>query len=73
MSKKNENGSLGAPDAQDTPQFLAVEEHAGNLKVAAPVFAAVMQSQGWAPGKKVDQTEFKAAVNAFLGAPMGGN
>ena len=52
--------------------FLAVEEHAANLQISAPVFQAVMQAQNWAAGKKVEKTEFEKAVNAFLNAPIGG-
>jgi transcription elongation factor len=51
---------------------LAIEEHQKNLKVDAPVFAAVMQTEGWASGKKVPEAVFKKAVEDFLGAPMGG-
>jgi hypothetical protein len=54
------------------PAFLAIEEHAKARQISAPVFAAVRQMKGWAEGKKVDKAEFDEAVNAFLGAPMGG-
>jgi hypothetical protein len=60
-------GQTAAP-----PAFLAIEEHAKALRISAPVFAAVRQMKGWAEGKKVADAEFSKAVNAFLGAPIGG-
>ena len=57
---------------KESATFLAVEEHAAQLQVSAPVFQAVMQAQNWAAGKKVEKTEFEKAVNAFLNAPIGG-
>ena len=57
---------------KESATFLAVEEHAVNLQVPAPVFQAVMQAQNWAAGKKVEKNEFEKAVNAFLNAPIGG-
>jgi len=57
---------------KESATFLAVEEHAANLQVSAPVFQAVMQAQNWAAGKKVEKNEFEKAVNAFLNAPIGG-
>lgn len=57
---------------KESATFLAIEEHAVNLQISAPVFQAVMQAQNWAAGKKVEKTEFEKAVNAFLNAPIGG-
>ena len=57
---------------KESATFLAVEEHAANLQISAPVFQAVLQAQNWAAGKKVETTEFEKAVNAFLNAPIGG-
>ena len=57
---------------KESATFLAIEEHAANLQISAPVFQAVMQAQNWAAGKKVEKTEFEKAVNAFLNAPIGG-
>ena len=57
---------------KESATFLAVEEHAAALQIAEPVFAAVMQAQNWAAGKKVEKNEFEKAVNAFLNAPIGG-
>jgi hypothetical protein len=67
MSRKNDGESRA-----DAPVFCAIEEHATALGVSAPVFAAVRQYKGWAAEKKVERSEFEKAVNAFLGAPMGG-
>jgi 2-keto-4-pentenoate hydratase len=54
------------------PAVLTVEEHAERLKIDRPVFAAVMQTERWASGKKVPEAVFKKAVEGFLNAPMGG-
>jgi hypothetical protein len=67
MSRKNDGENRA-----DAPVFRAIEEHAAVLGVSAPVFAAVRQYKGWAAEKKVERSEFEEAVNAFLGAPMGG-
>ena len=55
-----------------SPGLKTIEEHRENLGIGAPVFAAVMQSEGWAAGKKVPEATFIKAVETFLGAPMGG-
>jgi hypothetical protein len=68
MSKPKENDQPGSNSGDPT-----IEEHKKNLNVDAPVFAAVMQTKGWASGKKVPEAVFKKAVEDFLGAPMGGN
>ncbi|MDR1128208.1 MAG: hypothetical protein LBL20_02760 [Treponema sp.] len=79
-------GGQGASETPDNPGsqdnsaheppeksgLVTIEELAEKLKVGKPVLAAVKQSEGWAEGKKVPETVFKAAVDAFLGAPMGG-
>jgi hypothetical protein len=77
--KKNESGETenqGTPDAvytrSDAPIFCAIEDHAKNLNVSAPIFAAVKTARGWAAGKSVDKSEFEKAVKSFLGSPIGG-
>jgi hypothetical protein len=61
------------PDKTDKPEeLLAIEEHARRLNIDKPVFAAVIQSEKWAGGKKVSEADFKKAVEGFLSAPMGG-
>jgi hypothetical protein len=67
------NNSGGSTDNHSEKDVLTIEEHKKNLNVAAPVFAAVIQTKGWASGKKVPEAVFKKAVEDFLGAPMGGN
>jgi hypothetical protein len=73
-----DNPDLGGSDLPPdkpgdlTPGNLTIEEHAKNLKIDAPVFAAVMQINKWASGKKVSEADFKKAAKDFLGAPMGG-
>jgi hypothetical protein len=75
-SVENGSGPDGTPQKEGTaetpPTFLAIEEHAKTRNIAAPIFAAVRQMKGWSAGKKVEEAEFAEAVNAFLGAPMGG-
>jgi hypothetical protein len=61
-----------AAQAAVPPAFLAIEEHAKARNISAPVFAAIRQMKGWAAGKNVEEAEFKDAVTAFLGAPIGG-
>jgi hypothetical protein len=67
-------GSGGKPDGKENAgtETLPVEEHAKAQNIPASVFAAVMQAQGWAAGKKVTAEDFKKAVGAFLNAPIGG-
>jgi hypothetical protein len=86
MSKRTEDGGWpdetprgegaavaeAAAQAAVPPTFLAIEEHAKARGLSAPVFAAVRQMKGWSAGKKVEEAEFAGAVNAFLGAPIGG-
>ena len=64
------NPGSGNNDAE--PKIPTIEEHAQKLKVDAPVFAAVMQSNKWASGRRVPEADFKKAVEGFLTAPMGG-
>ncbi|MBN2536381.1 MAG: hypothetical protein JXB88_26090 [Spirochaetales bacterium] len=52
---------------------LTIEEHAKQFNLAAPVFAGVMEQSKWFAGKRITETEFKKAVEAFLNAPQGGN
>ena len=77
MSKPNENdhqNNPGDPGGNKPPsnQMPTVEEHAVKMKVDAPVFAAVMQSNNWASGKRMPVAVFEKAVKDFLGASMGG-
>jgi hypothetical protein len=63
----------GEKDETKKPSGLdTVEDHAERGALPASVFAAVMQAQNWAAGKRVPAEEFKQAVDAFLKAPMGG-
>lgn len=85
LEKNNEPGGDNSPVVppadpppvkKDPPvnntELLTIEEHRKNLNIGSPVFAAVMQAQNWAAGKKIPEAQFKEAVEAFLGAPMGG-
>jgi hypothetical protein len=74
---QNNSGNQGKPEGQGGPgdqenPVLTVEDHAKQEAVPASVFAAVMQTQNWAAGKKVTAEDFKKAVDAFLKAPIGG-
>jgi hypothetical protein len=71
-SDSKDQDEEGKPDKKDGPELLTIEEHARNMKIDAPVFAAVIQTERWASGKKVPEAAFKKAVEGFLNAPMGG-
>jgi hypothetical protein len=64
-------GGDGSNTAAAEKHFTA-EELAKKLKTPASVSAAVREIKKWAAGKKVTEAEFKAAADAFLGAPIGG-
>jgi hypothetical protein len=70
--KNNQGGQGGNKPPEKKLGNPTIEEHAKNLKVDAPVFAAVMQSKNWASGKRVPVADFEKAVKDFLGASMGG-
>ena len=67
-----DNNNDQKADPKKEQELPTVEEHAVNLKVGAPVFAAVMQSNNWASGKRMPAADFEKAVKNFLGASMGG-
>jgi hypothetical protein len=75
---QSDSGGGGNPDGQNdpgstgTPGLFTIEDHAKERKTPASVFAAVTQMRGWAAGKKVTAEEYGEAVDAFTGAPMGG-
>lgn len=75
MSKKNENGEVETAQVFEgrggVPAFCAIEEHAKTLNVSAPVFAAVVEANAWAAGKKIERRDFEKAVKDFLNAPAG--
>jgi hypothetical protein len=69
----NSNEQKNVQEKKDGKQNIAaIEEHKKNLNISAPIFAAVVQSKGWASGKRVPEAIFKEAVEDFLGAPMDG-
>ena len=73
MSKKNDDDVVDPalhPEAKN--EIPTIEEHKENLGIKAPVFAAVMQAEGWAGGKRIPEADFKKAVESFLGSPIGG-
>ena len=64
------NGMEKAKDGEAVRR--PVEEFAELRGVEPAVFAAVMESTGWAGGKVVSERKFDGAVKSFLGSPMGG-
>jgi len=58
--------------ASTDTRLRPIEQHAKDAGIDPATLAAVMQSEKWAAGKSVPKTEFKAAVEKFLGASMGG-
>jgi hypothetical protein len=58
--------------AEKEPGDPTVEELAEAAKTPAPVFAAVMQAQGWAEGKRIPKADYAKAVEEFLNGPAGG-
>jgi len=80
LNEQNNSASQNAPPSDSADQKNkkgkqenpTIEEHKKNLNISAPVFAAVMQSKGWASGKRVPEASFKKAVEDFLNAPMDG-
>ena len=51
---------------------LTIEELAAKHKVKNWIMAGVMRAKNWAPGKRMPEEEFKAAVEGWLKSPMGG-
>ena len=68
----NQNDSDLSKSDGNNSGLPTIEEHAEKLNIDAPVFAAVMQSNKWACGKKVPEDVFEKAVKDFLCAPIGG-
>jgi hypothetical protein len=55
------------PDEKDNPEGLfTIEEYAERLRIDKPVFAAVMQAEKWAAGKKVPEADFKKLSKVFF-------
>lgn len=57
---------------QQGPELLEIGELRSKHKIGRAVFAGVCAAQDWKPGKKITEAAFKAAVEAFTGAPMSG-
>jgi uncharacterized protein YjcR len=51
-------------------QDPTVEELAERLGVKPWQIAGLMKAQGWAPGKRIDESEFKAKLAAWTNGPM---
>lgn len=59
-------------DTKRAASFKSIEELKKELKVSDAVFEGVKAANGWKAGKQVEETGFKAAVDAFLKAPVDG-
>ena len=71
-SDAQQSNGENVSQAANKPELLTIEEHRKNLGIEAPVFAAVMQAEKWAAGKKILEADFLSAVNRFLAGSMGG-
>lgn len=74
MAEKNRTAAAAAAPAPETasaPETLPVEELAQRLGTPAWTLRGTMAAYGWAAGKHLTESEFKAAVQNWLAAPMG--
>lgn len=56
----------------DDVRFRCIEELKEELNISDAVFEGVKADRGWKAGRQVETTEFRAAVRAFLNAPVDG-
>ena len=56
----------------NTPVAEPVEALAKRLATVSWVFAGVCEANGWGAGKEMTETEYSAAVAAWLKMPMAG-
>lgn len=61
------------PQAVTTAAAEPVEVLAERLDTPAWVVAGMKAANGWGEGKQLTEAEFKRAVTAWLGRPMGGD
>lgn len=52
--------------------FKSMEDLKKELKVPDAVFEGVKAANGWKPGRQVEETAFKRAVESFLSARVDG-
>lgn len=53
------------------PGLYDVEELGAKRNTPYAVFRGVTAAENWLPGKRVTEAEYDAAVQRFLGSPMG--
>lgn len=58
-------------DKKEKQKNLTVEQLAEKYKILPAVLAGVKEQQKWFPGKTVEETEFKKAVETFFKTPQG--
>ena len=54
-----------------TAELQRIEELRVKLKTPASIYSGVCSAKDWRPGKEVTEAEYREAVAAFSGAPMG--
>ena len=54
-----------------TAELQRIEELRVKLKTPASIYSGVGAAKDWRPGKEVTEAEYREAVAAFSGAPMG--
>ena len=55
----------------ETAELQRIEELRVKLKTPASIYSGVCAAKDWRPGKEVTEAEYREAVAAFSGAPMG--
>lgn len=75
-TKKNNSDeavkTVSPEQTQAPPELLEINELKKKHKVGAAVFAGVCTANNWKPGKRITDSDFKEAVDAFLAAPADG-
>lgn len=60
-----------AKQEKATPELYDIEELRAKRKTSDSVFRGVAAAENWRPGKRVTEGDYDAAVQRFLGAPIG--
>ena len=55
----------------ETAELQWIEELREKHKTPASIYSGVCAAKDWRPGKEVTEAEYREAVAAFSGAPMG--
>lgn len=62
-----------APEDKELgPELLSIDELAGKYRLASWKSAALNRMKGWEPGKRVSETEYKAALAQLANRRIGG-